>query len=286
MLSIIFALSSYVTTGIGQVFYVMTTRRLGAYSATFWLYFLEALIFSLYLPFAIADLSNFTLQTSVLIVVLATVSLVANLCANTAFQMSNASIVGTITGSFPAVTVILSVIFLGEHLTWQQVIAIGAIFCGLIIANFDFKDMNKALANKAVWLALVAMVSWGIENIFIKVAIQQVGWFWPLYISVMIWPLILVYGKLSNKKLMSFAADRGRTVTVFLASVLLVFGNAAFFLAINYGRASIVAPIAGSAPTLFILLSYIFFKEPLTKQQIVGIVTTLAGIVALSFLSV
>jgi len=48
---------------------------------------------------------------------------------------------------------------------------------------------------------------------------------------------------------------------------------------------SVVAPIAGANPTLFVLLAFFVFKDRLTKQQILGIVLTLLGIVWLSFLS-
>ena len=54
---------------------------------------------------------------------------------------------------------------------------------------------------------------------------------------------------------------------------------------IGKGLVSIVAPIAGANPILFIILAFIFFKDKITRQQILGIITTLIGIVLLSVLS-
>lgn len=59
-----------------------------------------------------------------------------------------------------------------------------------------------------------------------------------------------------------------------------------FYFAISHGQTSIIAPIAGSYPTLFVILAFLIFKDPITRQQIAGIGTTLTGIVLLSIFSV
>jgi uncharacterized membrane protein len=67
----------------------------------------------------------------------------------------------------------------------------------------------------------------------------------------------------------------------------LFIGGATFALnyALSIGNTAIVAPIAGAYPTLFAVLSYLVFKEPINKQQWFGIVLTLIGIVTLSIIS-
>jgi drug/metabolite transporter (DMT)-like permease len=45
-------------------------------------------------------------------------------------------------------------------------------------------------------------------------------------------------------------------------------------------------PIAGSYPILFVLLSAVFFKAPVARQQVAGMVITLGGVVALSVVAV
>ena len=63
-------------------------------------------------------------------------------------------------------------------------------------------------------------------------------------------------------------------------------GSLSFNYAISKGLVAIVAPIAGSYPTLFALLAFLVFKDSITRQQIFGIGVTLMGIVLLSFFSV
>ena len=70
-----------------------------------------------------------------------------------------------------------------------------------------------------------------------------------------------------------------------LSVVILRCGDFSFNFAISKGLTAIVAPIAGSYPTLFVVLSFLIFKDPIKKQQIFGIILTVIGIVLLSFLS-
>ena len=58
-----------------------------------------------------------------------------------------------------------------------------------------------------------------------------------------------------------------------------------FSLGISRGFTSLVAPIAGASPVLFVVLAFLVFKDPITKQQILGIITALIGVVLLSAFS-
>jgi len=70
------------------------------------------------------------------------------------------------------------------------------------------------------------------------------------------------------------------------ASLLISIGGFSYDIAISQGLVAVVAPIASSSVTLFVVLAFIFLKDPITRQQIIGIITTLIGIVLLSIFSV
>src|SRR3989338_2363076 len=129
------------------------------------------------------------------------------------------------------------------------------------------------------------MICWGIYFTFIKIPVQQIGWFWPGYISVLTsLPGIWFFIKLREIKLSKFNF-KGSFYPLFANAFLLGVGALSFNLAIEKGFTSIVAPIAGSYPTIFVLLAYLIFKDPITRQQIFGIIVTLIGIVLLSIFS-
>lgn len=55
MLPIIFALVALLGWGVGDVFVTFATRKIGAYSSSFYGYFFGLLVASLYIPFALTD---------------------------------------------------------------------------------------------------------------------------------------------------------------------------------------------------------------------------------------
>lgn len=75
---------------------------------------------------------------------------------------------------------------------------------------------------------------------------------------------------------------------VFLSLINALLLTAALFsfnIALDKGLTAIVVPIASSYPALFAILAYYVFKDRLSKQQVLGVITTLIGIVVLSALS-
>lgn len=67
-----------------------------------------------------------------------------------------------------------------------------------------------------------------------------------------------------------------------LNALLLSYGGLSYNLGIEKGLVATVAPIAGSYPTLFALLSFFVFKDQIIKKEIYGILITLLGIVFLA----
>lgn len=286
MPAIFFALISYLGWGIGDIFGTITARKLGAYSNLFWLFILRSLIFALYIPFAINDLSHITPNLFLLNIFLGTLLVGGALAFYGGLRIGNASLVGTIVASFAAVTVVLSLIFLGEKINRDQLFAILVIFIGLILSTLNFKEISGSkFIDRGIVLAFIAMLLWGIYFTFIKIPVREIGWFWPNYISVLLFPGIFLIMKLRSIKL--YRPTFKNTLLALIAGAILTgFGDFSFNFAISTGLTVIVAPIAGSYPTLFVVLAFLIFKDPITKQQVLGIITTLVGIVLLSIFSV
>jgi drug/metabolite transporter (DMT)-like permease len=181
--------------------------------------------------------------------------------------------------------VLLSVIFFGERLDWLQTLTIGVIVVGLVITSLDFGTVRQGvIMQPGVVLALLAMLFWGIYFAFIRMPVEEIGWFLPAYIGFFFAPVVLVMMRVQRVTLQS-PLSKG-ALGAFVAMVVL--GTAANFgynLGISSGYTSIVAPIAGSYPILFVCLSAWVFKERLQRQQFWGIAISLAGIVTLSLVS-
>lgn len=287
MEAIIFALISFVGWGVGDILVAITARRIEPYSASFWSMFLTVLLFSPYALYTIDDLIKLTPQLLLMTIFLATLLVGGILSYREALRVGNPALVGTIGAAFTAVTTILAVIFFQEYLTALQFSMVFLIFLGLFLSTLDIKEVltRKVKFNRGIVLALMSMLTWGIYFAFVKIPVREVGWFWPLYISFMLFPILYIFMKLRSIPLSKPTVNNAfvpLVVSTFMARV----AEFSFSLGISRGFTSIVAPIAGGAPALFVVLAFLFFKDPITRQQIVGIITTLIGIVLLSVLSV
>lgn len=287
MLGIIFAFLAYFSWAIGDFFGAVASRKAGGLTTSFWVMVIIAILGALYVPFSYTQLQNLTFTTFWILLTLIILGPIPLVAFNEGLRVGNASLVGTIGGSFAAVVVILSILFLKEPITIPQILSITVIFLGIFLSSFDLKLLNnkKLITDPGIPYALIALIGWGIYFTFIKIPVSEIGWFWPPYLSQFGFISIYLYSKLKGVSVF------GPKLKASLPQIMLssIIGNTGFFsynYAISIAPVAIVAPIAGSYPTLFVFLAFLIFRDKITKQQILGILTTLAGIVLLSFLSI
>lgn len=188
--AIFFALISYFTWGTGAFVEAMVARKLNSYSLIFWGFILSALILSFYAFFQTTSLNPLTPAILILNVILGIVLIAGSIVYFEAYKVANRAIVGIIAQSFPAVTVMLSLIFLSEKVSISQAIAIITIFAGMFLSAVDINDFRRKTfsINKGFLFAIIAMICWGAYFAFIKIPVDKVGWFWPNYFSFLLFP--------------------------------------------------------------------------------------------------
>lgn len=287
MQAIVFALISYFGWGVGDIFGAVTTRKIGALATVFWVSLLGSFIFTFYIPFDLTSLVHLTIPILLFNILLGIIFMIGSLCLNSAFKLSNVSLTGTIVSCYTALTVLLSILFLRETISLNQFVAIAVILLGVLLSTFDLNDLKKGkvIKDRGTRLALVAMVCYGVYFAFIKIIVREIGWFWPNYITFLLFPLIYLYIKLQGIVLQK-PNYKNALMPIIICTLLLRFGDFSFNIGISKGMTAVVAPISGAFPTLFALLSFFVFKDPIKKQQILGIIVTLVGIVLLSALSI
>lgn len=266
---------------------LLLPEGLSPYSLTFWSFIASFIITSFYAPFAISSLGSLTFGIFILNVILALVGILSGtLIYYEALRIENRALVGTIASSFPMVTVLLSIVFLGEKVSGLQIIAILLVFIGLFLASFDLSGIRKGKFSfsKGVLFAIIAMCLWGIYFAFIKIPVKEIGWFWPNYIAFLTFPLLFLYSRIKKRRLEK-PTENNVLIPLIVSTLLVRIAEFSYNLGISKGLV-VVAPIAGANPTLFIILAFMIFKDHIKKQQIFGIVITLAGIVFLSVFSI
>lgn len=277
----IFGLISYLGWGSGDVFGTFATRKIGAYQTTFWVFAVGALLGSIYIPFALKELYSITPTLLIINIALGALYIIGNITFNEALRLSSAPIVGTIGGSFAALTILLSYIFLGEKLSTIHILLILVVFIGVFITSTAHTQQKDKGFSKGIFLSLISFVFWGIYFTFNKILMQSMGWFWPNYIPLLLFPCIGIYMKWKNIKIS--VPKINIALPIALSAIALRGGDFAFNIGASLGLTATIAPFGGAYPTLFAVLSYIVFRDPLNRKQIFGIILALAGLVALGF---
>ncbi len=286
MIAIIFALIAAIGWGTADVFGGLVARKMNGYSASVWSYVICLIIASFYIPFAWHDLSLITPYIGFLLVILTIIGALPLMSLYEAIKLGNASLVGTIAGANGGLVVILSVLFLGERINLYQVLSILAILIGLFLSSIDFSSIGvkQLLSDKGIPHAFVALVTWGVYFTFIKIPIESIGWFWPAYLSWWGFAIVLVIMKIKSIKL-EYIKEKRDLVYMISNGLLGTIALFAFNYALVNGQNSVVSPLSSSYPALFAIIAYFVFKDRLSKQQIAGIVITLAGVTSLSLVS-
>lgn len=288
-MGLILALITYIGWGSGDIFGVYATRKIGAYKTTFFVFIFGFLAASLYIPFALSDLPKITIGFLLLNIIFGASVLTGNYLLNEAFRRSSASVVGVIVQSFPAIVLILSAIIFKDVITLKQILWVILIFIGIILCTINIEDFKKGnlIKDQGIKYALIAALIFSIYFTFSRIFINAYGWFWANYIAIASFPLAIVIIKklFSIKESAQLPKQSSVLLAIIVSAVFLRGGDIALNLGIASGFASIVTPISAASPTLFITLASIFFKDPVTNQQKVGIAITLLGIILLSFFS-
>lgn len=280
------ALVSYFAWGGGDLFGAIASRRAGGTVATFWILLASALIFAPCLPFAAGALAELSWSTLILALVLGLVVLIADVTFNEALATANPSLVATVSGSFGALTVVLSAIFLGERLSGMEYGAIAVITAGVGLCTLKGGDLLRGRLGlgTGIGCALVAMLCWAVYSTFVKFVVKDIGWFWPNYISFLLCPLLYFYIRARRLKFVVPRASR-LWIPIALSAALMRLGDFSFNNAISYGLTSIAAPVAAAFPTFLAVLGFFVFRDPISRQQVAGIVIALAGIIFLGTLA-
>lgn len=285
----ILGLYTYFCWGTGDIFGVFASRKVGAYKATAYVYIFGFLIASMYVPFAWSEIHKITLGLFLVNVLIGTAYLGGNLLLNEGFKRSNASLVGIVVNSFPAVVLLLSTIIFKDPISLRQILWVILILSGVFLCSVNFADLKKGnvFADTGVRFAFIAAMIFSVYFTFFRVFSNQYGWFWPNYISFSTFPVVLILGKKLFKYKENLEVPKEKTVlgAALLSAFLLRSGDMALNYGLSGGFASTVTPLAGAAPSLFLVLSSYFYKDKTTTQQKVGIGITLLGIILLSFFS-
>ena len=100
---------------------------------------------------------------------------VANAGNMLAISQIGPSYAAAITAFYPAVGALLARIFLGERMRWIQWVGLGACMAGVAVLGFNPQDGVSGNWAYGIIAALVAVVGWAVQVVFISLAFRMGG---------------------------------------------------------------------------------------------------------------
>lgn len=199
------------------------------------------------------------------------------------------SIVAPIANAYPALTLVLSVIFLGTSINGFEALAIGVIIAGTIIAGIRPRELASDGRSKRSFII-------GVDYGFVALACSGV----VLFSFIIISP---VFGTILSTIVLRIASTvTGFSLAIVLKRKLLLPTKGVLmwllivstcdtsgFLAYSYGvllagrDLPIVVTLAGLTGATTMLLARIFYKERIEKLRLLGVIAILAGVTAVLY---
>jgi uncharacterized membrane protein len=220
-------------------------------------------------------------------VALSVIGIVSLAALYRAFAIGPIAVVSPVVASYAALTVILVVIFLGEHLTSGQAVAIAVTFVGVAVASTDIRELRRTLGRPTdgVRIGFFATLGFAVWSAIFAVGVRATDGL----------ALIVVQRAFSVVLLAIFVASRGISLRPLAArrafalvattGVLDTGANVLLALGIAAGFASFVMTGSGAYPLIPALLAILVLRERLAPNQYIGVGVLVAGLVALGLQS-
>ncbi|MCX6709711.1 MAG: DMT family transporter [Candidatus Woesearchaeota archaeon] len=278
-IGVIFGIISMFAWGISDFLAARSVKKESVFSVFFWSQMASTLL--LFILFRKFDFSGISAKALIFIIITSVVDIVAYLAYYKAFSVGKTSIISPVVSCWAAVTVVLSVILFGEKLSAVQVLGILLAIFGSVFISFKIHEIRgRKIKSKGLGLAVIAMLAWGSQVVFIRALVGELGWFMPtILIKLALIPIAFIYAKASKQGL---NLSKKSIVPMIAVGALESIGFLAISYGINSAYASIVAPVSAAFPLVTILLARIFFKETMEGNQKIGAIMIIAGIILLS----
>lgn len=132
-----------------------------------------------------------------------------------------------------------------------------------------------------VWMAILAMICWGIAPLFAKAGLNNTNPIAGLILRTMIAAVIVsgwlgLSGNMQQMKTIPVNSWVLLAVEALLATIL---GDLAYYVAIKNEDVSVVAMIMSTSPLITLLCAAVFLGEAITAWKVIGAAYIILGIV-------
>lgn len=179
----------------------------------------------------------------------------------------------------PAITVLLSVIFLKETTTRKHWTGITIALIAIVLMSFQKPDGNAVQGYVWFILSLLVFLAWGIQAFYMKKANEHMKaesiFFYMMVTGLMVVPVAYMMTDMNQTINWGF---RGPYLAA-MVSILNSIGALTLVYAIRYGKVIIVAPLTNAvAPIITVMLSLLMYAVIPNPVIVAGIIIALVAV--------
>lgn len=201
------------------------------------------------------------------------------LCYFRALQLGDVNRVAPIDKSSTVLTILLAFLFLGEPISFPQVLGVLGIGAGTLLM-IDKSGTQASGSEDRKWLifACLSALFASLTSLFGKMGIENVESnlgtaIRTVVVLIMAWLMVLVSGQQRGLK----SIGRKSWLFLFLSGITTGLSWLCYYRALQDGPASVVVPIDKLSILVTIVFSSLVLHEKLSRRAVLGLLLLLAG---------
>lgn len=178
-------------------------------------------------------------------------------------------------------TMVLSLLFLGEILTAEQYIGASILLGGVVVTTWGTQT-NHPNKSRGIILGLLSMLCFSISAIMVKAAIADVPVITATFYRMLFGTIFTLGYGVASKNFKSWITplrDRKLCGLFILNVVVITYGGFLLSMAaIKFISVSLASVLSATEPLFVLLLAFIINKDTATKRELIGAAITLIGL--------
>ncbi len=178
-------------------------------------------------------------------------------------------------------TMILSLLFLGELLSVEQYIGAFILLAGVIVTTWGTQT-NHPNKTRGILLGLLSMICFSVSAIMVKAAISDVPVITATFYRMVFGTIFTLGYGIASKNFTGWIhplKDK-KLLGLFVANVIVITygGFMLSMAAIKYISVSLASVLSATEPIFVLMLAFLIMRERATKRELIGTVITLVGL--------
>ncbi len=283
-----FGLTASVAYGLADFLAARASKHAGPITSAFSVQLIGALLFTIWYMATVHTMPH--LSSAALGYTVVSSSLIAiGVCAlYVAFEIGPVSLASPIGAAYPLIAAIISLLFFSATLSLWQVVGIALLVEGIMVTSgLTSHNPHQKRSFTGPKFALMATVAWGIGYPLLNRALSQSNWqavtLIELLLTVLVTSVVLfLYRKTEHvtvRRIVESVSDRH----VIGAGAMQMIAGLAINLGYTHGLSvgTLVLALSSTYPVLTMALSIKYFKEHLEKWMVIGVASTIGGVLLL-----